>query len=66
MGGQNSMIREGCAGLRRLRWRKGQGLEAPSVLSSGRNAARSGQILQWCYRVEKVLKDLPGRIFLVI
>jgi hypothetical protein len=43
MGGQNSMIRVSCAGLRRLRWRKGRGLEAPSIPSTGRNPARSGQ-----------------------
>jgi hypothetical protein len=37
------MIRGSCAGLRRLRWRTGRGLEVPSVPSSGRNSARSGQ-----------------------
>jgi hypothetical protein len=40
MGELNPRIWGSCAELWRLRWRMGQGLEAPAVLSSGRNSAR--------------------------
>jgi len=43
MGGWSPRVRGSCAGLRRLRRRKGQGIAAPAVPSSGRNSARPGR-----------------------